>query len=97
MLEGLSGKMAPTAISLLEPDKSPLRQAAQGRLLEFPGGTPRCFLPTVDAVAKHFCDDLIAAKEMDLKTMRLSLRAPFCVDAPDIRFRIRIGSSSHKN
>jgi hypothetical protein len=29
--------------------------------------------------------------------MRLSLRAPFCIDAPDVRFRIRIGASSHKN
>jgi hypothetical protein len=29
--------------------------------------------------------------------MRLSLRAPFCVDAPDVRFRIRIWASSHKN
>jgi hypothetical protein len=29
--------------------------------------------------------------------MRLSLRAPFCVDAPDVRFRIRVGTSSHKS
>ena len=90
-------KRAPTAIRLLKPDKSPLRQTAQGRALEFPCGTPRCFLSTVDAVAKHLCNHLIAAKEMDLKAMRLSLRAPFCVDASDIRFRIRIGASSHKN
>jgi len=58
----------------------------QGRALEFPCGTPRSFLPTVDAVAKHPCNNLIAAEEMDLKTMRLSLRAPFCVDTPDVRF-----------
>jgi hypothetical protein len=59
---------------------------AQGHTLEFPCGTPRSFLPTVDAVAEHSCNHLIAAKEMDLKTMRLPLRAPFCVDAPDVRF-----------
>jgi hypothetical protein len=98
MLEGLSGeKKALTAIRLLKPDKFPLWQTAQGRALKLPCGSPRCFLPTVNAVAKHPCDHLTAAKEMDLKTMRLSLRAAFCVDAPDIRFRIRIGASSHKN
>ena len=73
-------------MGLLKPDKSSLRQAAQSRALEFPCGTPRSFFPTVDAVAKHSCNHLSAAKEMDLKTMRLSLRAPFCVDAPDVRF-----------
>ena len=90
-------KRAPAAIRLLKSDKSALRQTAQGRAPEFPRSTPGCFLPTVDAVAKHLCNHLIAAKEMDLKTMRLSLRAPFCVDAPDIRFRVRIRTSSHKN
>ena len=90
-------KRAPTAIRLLKPDKSPLRQTAQGSAPEFPRGTPGCFLTTVDAVAKHLCNHLIAAKEMDLKTMRLSLRASFCVDEPDIRFRVRIRTSSHKN
>jgi hypothetical protein len=59
---------------------------AQSRALEFPCGTPGSFLPTVDAVAKHSCNHLIATKEMDLETMRLSLCAPFCVDAPDVRF-----------
>jgi hypothetical protein len=82
---------------LLKSDKFPLRQTAQGCLLEFPCGTSRCSLATVDTVAKHLCNYLTAAKEMDLKTMRLSLRAPLCVDAPDIRFRIRVGASSHKN
>jgi hypothetical protein len=90
-------KRAPAAIRLLKSDKSALRQTAQGRAPEFPRGTSGCFLPTVDAVAKHLCNHLIAAKEMDLKTMRLSLRASFCVDAPDIRFRVRIRTSSHKN
>jgi hypothetical protein len=93
----IGGKKVLTAVRLLEPDKFPLWQTAQGRALEFPCGSPRCFLPTVNAVAKHPCNHLTAPKEMDLKTMRLSLRAPFCVDAPDIRFRIRIGASSHKN
>ena len=97
MLEGVSGKKRRlTARRLLEPNKFPLWQTAQGRALEFPGSSPRCFLPTVNAVAKHLCNHLTAPKEMDLKTMRLSLRAPFCVDAPDIGFRVRIGASSHK-
>jgi hypothetical protein len=82
---------------LLKPDISPLRQTAQCRLLELPCGTPCRFLTTVDTIAKHLRNHLIAAKEMDLKTMRLSLRAPFCVDAPDVCFRIRVGASSHKN
>ena len=82
---------------LLKPDISPLRQTAQGRLLELPRGTSCRFLTTVDTIAKHLRNHLIAAKEMDLKPMRLSLRAPFCVDAPDVRFRIRVGASSHKN
>jgi hypothetical protein len=43
-------------------------------------------LATIDAVAKHPCNYLISAKEMDLKTMRLSLGAPFCIDAPDVGF-----------
>jgi hypothetical protein len=79
-------KRAPTAIRLLRPDKFPLRETAQGRALEFPCGSPRSFLATIDAVAKHPCNHLIAAKEMDLKTMRLSLGAPFCINAPDVGF-----------
>jgi hypothetical protein len=58
----------------------------QGSALEFPRGSPRSFLSTVDAIAKHSCNHLIATKEMDLKTMCLSLGAAFCVDAPDVRF-----------
>jgi hypothetical protein len=76
----------PGAIPLAKPDKFPLRQTAQGRAFEFPRGTPRSFLPAVDAIAKHPCNHLFAAKEMDLKTMRLSFRASFCVDAPNVRF-----------
>jgi hypothetical protein len=30
-----------------------------------------------------------------LKTMRLLLCATFCVDAANVRFRIRVGTSSH--
>jgi hypothetical protein len=28
--------------------------------------------------------------------MRLFLRARFCVDAADVRFRVRVGTSSHE-
>src|ERR671919_554741 len=79
-------KGAPAAIRLLKTDKFPPWQTAQGRALEFPCGPPRSFLATIDAVAKHPCNDLISAKEMHLKTMRLSLGAPFCIDAPDVGF-----------
>ena len=33
---------------------------------------------------------------MHLKAVRLFFRARLCIDAADIRFRIRIGSSSHE-
>jgi hypothetical protein len=79
-------KRAPTATHLAKPDEFPLGQASQGRALEFPCGTPCSFLPTIDAVTKHSRNHLIAAKEMDLKTMRLSLSAPLCVDTPDVGF-----------
>ena len=74
------------AVRLLKSDKLSPRQASQSRLLEFPGGTSRLQLAAMDTVAKHLRYDFISAKEMDLKTMRLPLRAPFCVDAPDVRF-----------
>jgi hypothetical protein len=54
-------------------------------LLEFSRGTSRLQFAAIDTVAKHLGNDLISAKEMDLKTMRLFLRARFCVDAANVR------------
>jgi len=63
-------------------------------LLEFSGGTPRGLLPAVDVIAEHPGHHPIAAKEVDLKTMRLLLRARLRVDAADVLFRLRIGTFS---
>jgi len=53
-------------------------------LLEFPRGTLRLQLAAIDAIAKHLGYDFISAKEVDLKTMRLFLRARFCVNAANV-------------
>jgi len=38
----------------------------------------------IDAIAKHLGYDFISAKKVDLKTVRLFLRARFCVDAANV-------------
>jgi hypothetical protein len=65
-------------------------------LLEFSRGTLRLQFTAIDTIAKHLGHHFISAKEMDLKTMRLFLRARFCVDAANVCLRIRIGTSSHE-
>src|SRR5436190_6710535 len=79
---------------LLKSDKFSPRQTPQSRLLEFPRGALRLQFAAIDTVAKHLRYDFISAKEVDLKTMRLFLRARFCVDATNVCLRIRIGTSS---
>src|SRR6266545_3229627 len=49
------------------------------------------------SIARNLGYDFISAKEVDLKTMRLLLRARFCVDAANVRLRIRIRTSSHES
>ena len=88
-------KTAAVATRLLKSDKLSSRQTAQSRLLEFPRGTLRLQFAAIDTIAKHLGYDFISAKEMDLKTMRLFLRARFGVDAANVCLRIRIGTSSH--
>jgi hypothetical protein len=94
--KSIGRKTEAIAALLLESDKLSSRQTAQSRLLEFPGRTPRLQLATIDAVTKHLGYDFISAKEMDLKTMRLFFRARSCVDAANVRLRIRIRTSSHE-
>src|SRR5262249_42085321 len=89
-------KTAATAARLLKSDKLSSRQTPKSRLFEFPRGLPRLQFSAIDAVAKHLRYDLISAKKMDLKTMRLFLRPRFCIDAADVRLRIRIWTSSHE-
>ncbi len=76
--------MAVIAVRLLKPDKLSSRQTAQSRLFEFPRGTLRLQFAAIDAVAKHLGYDFLSAKEVDLKTMRLFLRARFCIDAANV-------------
>jgi hypothetical protein len=73
-----------TAALLLKSDKLSSWQTAQGRSLEFPRGISRLQFAAIDTVAKHLGNDFFPAKEMDLKTMRLLLRARFCVDAANV-------------
>ncbi len=70
-------------------------QTAQSRSFEFSRGTLRLQFAAVDSIAKHLGHDFISAKEVDLKTMRLFLRARFCVNATNVSLRIRIRTSSH--
>jgi hypothetical protein len=53
-------------------------------LLEFSRGTSGLQFAAIDAIAKHLRYDLVSAKKVDLKTMRLFLRARFCVDAANV-------------
>ena len=87
-------KAAAIAARSLESDKLSSRQTAHSGSLEFSRGTPRPLFAAIDAIAKHLGDDFISAKEVDLKTMRLFLRALFCVDAANVRLRIGIRTSS---
>jgi hypothetical protein len=61
-------------------------QAAQHRLLELSGGTPRSLLSAVNVIAKHFRYDAIAAEKVHLEPVRLLLCTRFRVDAADIFF-----------
>jgi hypothetical protein len=80
----IARKTAAIAARLLKPDKLSSRQTAQGSSLEFPRGISRLQFAAIDAIAKHLGDDFISAKKVDLKTMRLFLRARFCVDAANV-------------
>src|SRR5439155_20867738 len=88
-------KTAAVATRLLKSDKLSPRQTAQSRSFEFSRGTLRLQFAAVDSIAKHLGHDFISAKEVDLKTMRLFLRARFCVNATNVSLRIRIRTSSH--
>src|ERR1044072_4270009 len=77
-------KLAAIAARVLEPDKFSSRQTAQGNSLKFPRGISRLQFAAIDAIAKHLGNDFISAKKVDLKTMRLFLRARFCVDAANV-------------
>jgi hypothetical protein len=83
-------------LTLFEAHKFALGQTAHGCVSELPCRTLRSFLPPIDAVAKHLRYYFGSAKKMDLKTVRLFLRARFCVNTADVRFRIGVGTSSHK-
>ena len=93
--KSIVGKIAAVAAPLLKSNKFSSRQTSQSRSLEFSRGLSRLQLTAVDTVAKHLGYDLVSAKKMDLKTMRLFLRARFGVDAANVRLRIGIRTSSH--
>ena len=46
-------------------------------------------------VAEHSGNGIYSPQKVHLKAVRLFFRASLRVDAADVRFRIRIGSSSH--
>ena len=84
-------------LTLFKAHKFALRQTAHGCAPELPCRAPRRFLAPIDAVAKHLRYYFGPPKKMDLRTMSLFLRASFCIDASNVRFRIGVGTSSHKN
>ena len=88
-------KTAAVATRLLKSDKLSPRQTAQGCPLKLSRSTLRLQFAAIDTIAKHLGYDFISAKEVDLKTVRLFLRARSCVDAANVCLRIRIGTSSH--
>src|SRR5262249_49108603 len=89
-------KVPAIAARSLKSDKLSPRQSAQSGALEFSCGAFRSLFAAMDAVTKHLRYDSISAKEVDLKSMRLFLRAPSCVDAANVRLRVRIWTSSHE-
>ena len=94
--ESIVRKTAAVAARSLKSDKLSSRQTAQSRSLKFPRGMLRLEFASIDTIAKHLGYDFISAKKVDLKTMRLLLRARFCVDAANVRLRITIRTSSHE-
>jgi hypothetical protein len=83
-------------LNLIEAHRFALGQTAHRCAPEPPRCTPRTFLATVNAIAKHFRYDVTSTKEMHLETVGLFLRASFRIDPPNVRFRIRVGASSHE-
>jgi len=82
--------------NLIEAHKFALGQTAHRCAPELPRRTPRPFLATVNAIAKHFRYNVTSAKKMHLETVSLLLRASFRIDPPNVRFGIRVGVSSHE-
>src|SRR5260370_20692765 len=83
-------------LNLIEAHKFALGQTACRCAPEPPRRTPRLFLATVNAIAQHFRYDVTSAKKMHLQTVGLFLRASFCIDPPNVRFRITGVPSSHR-
>src|SRR5581483_651028 len=93
--DAIAARTAPIAPWLLEANEFSSRQSSQSCFLKFSRGLSRLQLSAVHTVAKHLGYDFVSAKEMHLKTMRLFLRARFCVDAANVCLRVGIRTSSH--
>jgi len=83
-------------LNLIEAHNFALGQTAHRFAPESPRRMPRPILATVNAIAKHFRYDVTSTKKMHLETVGLFLGARFCIDPPNVRFRIRVGVSSHE-
>jgi hypothetical protein len=82
----IGGKRLADRELLSKPDKFSPRQTAQDRSLKLSRSAPRSFFSAVEAVAEHFCHGTIAAKKVNLKTVRLLPRARFRIDAANVCF-----------
>ena len=71
-------------------------RAPQRTALELPRRAARSRFSAIKRVAEHSGDRFFSAQEMHLKAVRLFFGARLGVDAADVLFRIRIGSSSHE-
>lgn len=62
---------------------------------EFSRRAARAFLSAVNGIAKHSGHSIFTAQKMHLEAVCLFFRACLGIDAPNIRFGVGIGSSSH--
>ena len=96
MLENLARKKSLAPATARCRSCAALGGAAKRAALESASGPARSFFSAVKRVAEHSGDRFCPAQEMHLKAVRLFFRAGLGVDAADVLFRIRIGSSSHE-
>src|SRR5450755_4498731 len=73
-------------------ERCALRKLAPRRILKSSRRQTREFLSPINGIAKHFRDRLGSANKVHLKTVRLLFRTRLCIDAPDVRLGVGVGS-----
>jgi hypothetical protein len=96
MLESLLKKILASAQPRRCRSRAAFAGAANRRPFKISRGAAGGSFPSVKRIAKHLRNRGVSAEKMHLKTVGLLFRARFRVNAPDIWFGVRIGSSSHE-